>query len=127
MDVCKSLFDPATESVDIRVSGWDLHSMLWRIFLQCIAYLIGSLDNGMCSFHLGDISDDVIARVRNAFRKMNINVDIISAHDDFRDPHDILHTDLDSRVTHISQLARKIRFVFVLPRSTCSSAALSSV
>ena len=67
----------------------------------------------------------MIAQVKSAFRKMHIDVSIIGTNDRFRDPRDILHTGLDSRVTYVRQLEKKIRFVFVMPTETCSSAALS--
>ena len=127
MNICRSLFDPATDRVDVCLSGQgDLHDMLWKVFLQCIAHLIGSQVGSACFFNLHDVSDNVMSQVRTAFRKMQVHIQIISAHECFQDPLDIIHTALDNRVTSVQQLARKVRFVFIRPRSTCSAAALTS-
>jgi hypothetical protein len=74
-----------------------------------------------------NVTDITMQEVTNAFRKMNIAIQIVDLGQKFRDPPDIRHSDLDTRVTQIVPIARKVRFVFILPGNTSCAAAQHSV
>jgi hypothetical protein len=127
MDILTSLFDPCISKVEVSLNSTDLHEDLMKLMIQCIGHKIGETKNDKVSFNLMNVTDITMQEVTNAFRKMNIAIQIVDLGQKFRDPPDIRHSDLDTRVTHIVQISKKVRFVFILPGNTSCAAAQHSV
>ena len=119
MDILEKLFDPCVSKVEVSLNSTDLHEDLMKLMIQCIAHKIGETKENKTSFNLMNVT--------NAFRKMNIAIQVCDFGQIFKDPPDIRHSGLDTRVTHIVQLSKKIRFLFILPGNTSCAAAQQSV
>ena len=127
MDILEKLFDPCVSKVEVSLNSTDLHEDLMKLMIQCIAHKIGETKENKTSFNLMNVTDLTMQEVTNAFRKMNIAIQIADFGQIFKDPPDIRHSGLDTRVTHIVQLSKKIRFLFILPGNTSCAAAQQSV
>lgn len=127
MDILTSLFDPCISKVEVSLNSTDLHEDLMKLMIQCIGHRVGDTKENKTSFNLMNVTDLTMQEVTNAFRKMNIAIQIVDLGQKFRDPPDIRHSDLDTRVTNIVQLSKKVRFVFVLPGNTSCAAAQQAV
>ena len=121
MSIAEIMMSDDVYSVEITFKGTEnLHTQLTVLLTQCIAKICGESNGNMYEFSIRDVDDKVLYRVKKAFLKAGICVQIVAAQERFPKPQNHRPTDLDTQVTMLARIGRKLRFCFVTDCTACN-------
>ena len=121
MSIAKVMMSDDVCDLEITFKGTEnLHTQLSVLLAQCIAQICCESNCNTYEFCIKDVDDKVLSRVKKAFLKAGVCVQIVEAHERFPKPQNHRPTDLDTQVTMISHMKRKLRFCFVTNCTACN-------
>lgn len=121
MSIAEVMMSDDVCDLEITFNGTEnLHTQLTLLLTQCIAKLCGESNGNTYEFCIKDVNDKVLSRVKRAFLKAGICVQIVAAQEPFPKPRNHRPTDLDTQVTMLACIGYKLRFCFVTDSTACN-------
>lgn len=127
MSIAEIMMSDDVYDLEITFKGTDdLHTQLTILLTQCIAKICGESNGNTYEFCISDVDDKVLSRVKKAFLKAGVCVQIVESREPFPKPQNHRPTDLDTQVTMLSRMGRKLRFCFVTHDTKCNPSMLQN-